>query len=207
MSDGPVLSDYYNQMSKAGELFSFVSHPSSSPLKVSSESEISNQVGKDILNEREKSIQQLNEALPIEEGNSTKSVNFHRLILLLISTIGILQDVTIAQVEHLSFHEKMQDAYMRLREKIPIFTRGDDTPLGKAPEGVDEKELAEERNNLNNGLNSTYIEKLKRYEATYEGEARKLQTHINHSEDSVKSTDDMLLAFLQKIESLLSRIH
>lgn len=139
-------------------------------------------------------------------GNSSeKVVVINRILALLIQIISSLQNIAIAQSNHLTFRTKFQEAYTGLQKQVPVFLVGDSqgTPFKLRTTGTDESSA---RNDINSVLNSNLIDNLRTLRGLQEDAAKQEQANINQTTDAVNQQTDMASNFIQQLTTLLNTI-
>lgn len=139
-------------------------------------------------------------------GNSSEKVSIiNRILALLIRIIKSLQDIAIAQSNHITFRTKYQEAYTGLQKQVPVFLIKDTigTPYKLRTTGTDESSA---RNDINSVVNSNLIDNLRALRGLQEDAAKKEQADINQTTDAVNQQTDMASNFIQQLTTLLSTI-
>lgn len=135
-------------------------------------------------------------------GNSSEKVLvINRILKLILKMIQILQNVGIAQANHLTYTTNFQRAYTALQQQIPVFLKTGGSGIGS---GTDDAGKA--RAELNSNFNAVLADNLRALRGLQEDSAKKQQSDINQTNDAANQQTDMATTFIQQLNTLLSSI-
>lgn len=124
-----------------------------------------------------------------------------RILRLLVAMIDVLQRISAAQADRLTFLTKWQQAYTSMLVDIPVFSKGS-TPAGI---GADSPEAQTVRQDTAT-VTQTHQENVKALRTSVQDEAKQLQTTINQSQDAANQQTNMATSILQQLSTILSQI-
>jgi hypothetical protein len=118
-----------------------------------------------------------------------------RVLKLLIALTETMQDVAVAEAHQLSNLSELQQAYMDLKSKIPVLTKGQ-------PGAPDD---ADQRRDMNNTF-SIYMDSIKANEGQVQDKQKSVQANINTRKDNpFSSLFDSLLEMNKRLVSQIFR--
>jgi hypothetical protein len=124
-----------------------------------------------------------------------------RILRLLVEMVDVLQRISAAQAQRLSFLTNWQQAYTELVTDVPQFAQGDGSPLeggGKGPKAF--------RNNDVNPHMQAILEKVRARRSNVQDEAKQMQTTINQTQDAANQQTQMATSLLQQLSTILGQI-
>lgn len=145
----------------------------------------------------------------IDSQNASELLIIDKILRLLIKIIGILQQVSVAQANNLTFLTNWQSAYTDELSKIPHYLTGDATPLGPKDTSALTKD---EKNALNTfrGDANTQMQaittKVQAWRGAVQDQAKAMQSTINQSQDSSNQQTQMATSLIQQLSTILSQI-
>jgi hypothetical protein len=124
-----------------------------------------------------------------------------RILRLLVSMIDVLQRISAAQAQRLTFLTNWQQAYTTMLVDIPVFSKGSE-PTGI---GVDSDAAQTVRQDTAT-VTQTHQENIKALRTSVQDEAKQMQTTINQSQDAANQQTNMATSILQQLSTILSQI-
>jgi hypothetical protein len=124
-----------------------------------------------------------------------------RILRLLIQIIDVLQRISAAQSQRLSFLTTWQQAYTDMITQVPQFAQGDGTPLGTSSSSA----KAFRNKDVNPHMQSV-LEKVRARRSAVQDEAKQTQTTINQSQDASNQQTQMATSLIQQLSTILSQI-
>lgn len=134
----------------------------------------------------------------VGSSDTNRTLVIDRILRLLILLIDVLQRITAAQADRLTFLTAWQSAYTELLTEIPRFTRGDGGPIA-----------AKNEDWARSTLNPSFEQVTQTVQArrnVVQDEAKQLQTTLNSSQDAANQQTQIATALLQQLSTILSQI-
>jgi hypothetical protein len=144
------------------------------------------------------------------DGNHSDSVLIvERILELLIKMISTLQNVGIAQANHLSFTTSYEQAYTGLEQQVPTYSLGQTGPNGKPlviSSSSSDTAQQNARNDINATINGNLVDNLRALNSLQQDSAKQQQSNINQTNDAVNNQVDMATTFIQQMNTLLTSV-
>lgn len=138
-----------------------------------------------------------NSSLAGSDFNQTYRIN--QVFQQLLTMLGTLQGVAIAQAENLNFLTSWQQAYTDLMSQVPVFTASSSIFGGTST-------MATNTRNDVNQVNSTYLEQLRTRNSILGDSAKAMNASLSQTNDAVTQFGNMATSFLQQLSTLLPSI-
>jgi|ERR1700733_6659426 len=124
-----------------------------------------------------------------------------RILRLLVSMIDVLQRISAAQAQRLTFLTNWQQAYTTMLLDIPVFSKGSN------PSGIGaDSDAAQTVRQDAATVTQTHQENVKALRTSVQDEAKQMQTTINQSQDAANQQTNMATSILQELSTILSQI-
>jgi len=141
-------------------------------------------------------------------GSASSLLVISRVLALLTKMVSILQQISAAQAQQLSFQTTWQSNYTTMLTQVPQFAQGDNTPLGGSTNNrTVDKRAAAFRNKDTNPKMQNILQQVQARQSNVQDTAKSLQTNINQSQDAANQLTQMLTSFLQNLNSILGSIY
>lgn len=137
----------------------------------------------------------------LDGNDSDKVIIINNILRLIIRMISALQNIGIAQAQHLNFTTQFEQAYTELQSQVPVFLKGDNNPVG--PDNTDANNA---RNELNSSFNAFITQNLRNLAGLQDNTAKQEQSSLNQTNDAINQQTDMASTLIQQLTSLLSSI-
>ncbi len=121
-----------------------------------------------------------------------------KVFALVVSMIGVIQNVAAAYAGRLTAFSNWDSAYTSLIANIPVFTVGDSSPFSG-----NDSSSASTRQELNN-LNQTLSQNLQGYRSLVENTEKNIQSTVNNMNDAVNTQANLGTSLLQEMQTILS---
>lgn len=127
----------------------------------------------------------------------------NKIFALLVTMIGTLQQVTIAQSQRLNFLTSWQQAYTALQGQIRTFVQGGPENAVISGGGQDSSNA---RDNLNQA-NQTYTQEIQAKRSVISDDAQAMQNTVNNSNDTTNQQTSIATQIIQTFSTILSSIY
>lgn len=134
-------------------------------------------------------------------GNYYKTQVLNNIYKLIANMIGVLQAVTAAQANRLTFLTNWQQAYTDSLNQIRSFAKNDGTDIDSTT--TDDMNTRDDLNRVN----SNYTERLRGSRDLVSNDAKALQTNVNQGNDAINNQTDLATSILQELSQILSTIY